>query len=826
MNEQTILGTFGANPETGEKRAYRMKQKSRIITVLLALAFFLFSNLGIGILPATAITKDGSSMSPPVIPPSWHTFQSDTSALTQTDEKTEETYGIVGFDPETSTDLKNLTSARVLKPVFNKYEHDSNKPKVFGYYTDWSQYDGRLDNDMTPELAGRGYDLDKVDPLAYDEIIIGFLGICGDQGEKASIIQDACNEMGHGPDHATFIDLWGDIAAWRNNKFTQEEWSAAQGWEIGPGTYESYMNQGRIEAGEAFGVLGGLYRLKQEANNQLELAFSVGGWTMSGPFSDIAADSDRRQTFIASIGEVFQRFPMFDQVDIDWEYPGGGGLPGNPWSEHDGENYALLIGELRQYLDSHGMGDKKINIAASAVPEKMEKSNIPALFDAGLDGINVMTYDFFGGNWASILAHQTNLYDYDSGAAEADKNSVEEAVNYLRDHGIDMSKVYIGYAAYTRNALDAHITSHSPLQGTFEKIPEGQEAIGTFDPLASEYNDVLYNYFDPENQAGRNGYHLYTDAEANADYLHSDTSQVFMSLDTPRSVYVKAKYADEQNLGGIFTWTIDQDAGLLANAAREGAGYQLIDSTINMDDFYFCGQNIDRQTCEEITGVEIPDPGEPAPVADAGPNQTVTGPATVYLDGTGSYDPEGNPITYHWTQSSGPQVQLIGAATATPYFDASQYDTYTFVLEVSNGDQIDNDSVTVLVENEDPGGGCSDYDYVYPHGLGGYVEGTIVKGSDGNLYECKEWPYTDWCNGDSSAYGPVEGWAWDQAWYLHETCTGNRASSYSKARSQKKRRLATRKATRKATPNAGIAPTKITIEVVGPSKVEIDRVSD
>ncbi|MBO1348630.1 MAG: hypothetical protein EBE86_015130 [Hormoscilla sp. GUM202] len=636
-----------------------MKQKPRIISLLLALAFFLFSNLGIGILPAMAMPKDGSSMRPPVITSSWHTFQYDTSELTQRDEKTEETYEKIGFDPETSTDLKNLTSARVLKPVFNRYEHDSSKPKVFGYYTDWSQYDGRLDNDMAPESAGRGYDLDKVDPLAYDEIIIGFLGICGDQGEKAGVIQNACNEMGYGPDHATFIDLWGDIAAWRNNKFTQEEWSAAQGWEIGPGTYKSYMNQDRIEAGEAFGVLGGLYRLKEEANNQLELAFSVGGWTMSGPFSDIAADQSRRQTFIESIGEVFRRFPMFDQVDIDWEYPGGGGLPDNSWSEEDGENYALLIGELRVYLDNNGMSDKKINIAASAVPEKMEKSNIPDLFNAGLDGINVMTYDFFGGNWAPVLAHQTNLGAYDSGAAPEDQNSVEEAVYYLRGHGIDMSKVYIGYAAYTRNALDAHITGHSPLQGSFELIPEGQEAIGTFDPLASEYNDVLYNYFDPENQAGSNGYHVYTDAEANADYLYSDTSKVFMSVDTPRSVYVKAKYAEEQNLGGIFTWTIDQDAGLLANAAREGAGYGLTDPTINMADFYFCGDNIDTNTCKKITGIESP--GEP--VADAGPDQTVIGPTTVHLDGTGSYDPDGKPITYNWTQSSCLPVGLMNATT-------------------------------------------------------------------------------------------------------------------------------------------------------------------
>ena len=104
-----------------------MKQKCQLITVLLSLAFFLFSALGIGVSSAMAITQEGSSMKPPVIRASWQKDYSFTSQLTQTDSKTDETYKIIGFDPETSTDLINRTSARVLKPVFNGYEHDSRR---------------------------------------------------------------------------------------------------------------------------------------------------------------------------------------------------------------------------------------------------------------------------------------------------------------------------------------------------------------------------------------------------------------------------------------------------------------------------------------------------------------------------------------------------------------------------------------------------------------------------------------------------------------------------------------------------------------------------
>lgn len=567
-----------------------------------------------------ASVKDGSSMSPPMIPAAWHPFRSaDTvdieSDLIQSDSYTDDMYEDLGFDPQTSTDIINRTSARVLKPVFNEYAHDDSKPKVIGYYTDWSQYDGRLDGYSEPIYAGRGYDLAKVDPLAYDEIILGFLGICGDTGVNSGAISKACGQMGYGDDKVTFIDLWADIAAWRNNNFTQKEWTDGEGYNIcnpedfSPPNddclgYETFMHQEKIENGEAFGVLGGLYKLQQEADasgHELELAFSIGGWSMSGIFSDIAADPSRRQTLIASIADVFERFPMFTQVDIDWEYPGDTGIGNNSYSEQDGENYTLLIGELREYLDGHGMSNKKINIAASAVPEKLEKSNIADLFAAGLDGINVMTYDFFGGNWAPTLAHHTNLSEYPLPLAPEEKyiNSVHKAVEYLKDEGIDMSKVYIGYAGYTRNAVGVEIMNPSPLEG-FMSPPSG-DAKGTFESLSSEYNDVLYNYFDPENRSGKNGYVLYTDEIANADYLYSEDTNVFISLDTPRSVYAKGKYAALEGLGGIFTWTIDQDAGLLVNAAREGAGYVPSRTEIDMADFYFCGGNINPAICQTIT---------------------------------------------------------------------------------------------------------------------------------------------------------------------------------------------------------------------------------
>ena len=71
----------------------------------------------------------------------------------------------------------------------------------------------------------------------------------------------------------------------------------------------------------------------------------------------------------------------------------------------------------------------------------------------------------------------------------------------------------------------------------------------------------------------------------------------------------------------------------------------------------------------DTVNVHITDVNHP-PVAQAGPDQTVQESSPVILDGTASYDPDIDPLTYTWLKVFGPPVTLAYPNTATPSFTA------------------------------------------------------------------------------------------------------------------------------------------------------------
>src|SRR3989304_5627522 len=77
-----------------------------------------------------------------------------------------------------------------------------------------------------------------------------------------------------------------------------------------------------------------------------------------------------------------------------------------------------------------------------------------------------------------------------------------------------------------------------------------------------------------------------------------------------------------------------------------------------------------------------------APVANAGPNQSVTNGDVVALDGSGSTDPEGDTLTYSWVMTSSPggsNAALSSATAVSPSFTADLAGDYVMALIVNDG---------------------------------------------------------------------------------------------------------------------------------------------
>lgn len=481
------------------------------------------------------------------------------------------TSGVVCAEPSTWDDAQK---------VFNKYEASEQLLPVSGYMSNWGVY-GRQFN--VQDIIGK-----------YDKIIYSFVGLCGTEigdptvTSAVTAIKKNCDAANKEKFEIAFTDLNSDI----NNDF-----GAGANWN-------ATFYTGQEKAGGIIGVL----RDAKVADPGLELALSVGGWSLSEPFSRMAESKANRTTFINSAIEWFKLYPMFDQIDIDWEYPGGGGAELNSWSEKDGEHYLLLIKELRAALDKNGFANKKIAIAAAAPKDKLVASNLKALVNNGVDYIHLMTYDFMG-EWQNKLAHHTNLSGSLSYIEDGKEsfNSAESSIDFMvNELGIPSETIMIGYAGYSRNAGSVNLESASPLIGSFIPGTSTHDSFETGVAELFDYQGKLIDYSATGAQ-GLQGFELYTDIDANADFLYNNQTKQFLSIDTPRTVYAKAKFAKENNLGGIFAWMADHDPGYHINAAREGLGYKALLTELDMNELNkACGINVSDAECEILNDV-IPD---------------------------------------------------------------------------------------------------------------------------------------------------------------------------------------------------------------------------
>lgn len=286
-------------------------------------------------------------------------------------------------------------------------------------------------------------------------------------------------------------------------------------------------------------------KLLKMRHPHLKTLISIGGWTGSADFSEIASTAAGRKKFAQSALQFIKKYD-FDGVDIDWEFPVVGGLqPGFP---KDAINFTLLIEELRRVLGKEHL----LTIAMSGSPigiDAIEFKKVIAL----LDWVNIMTYDYQGAWDASsgFTGHNSPLFD--SGDLINSKFNIDAAVTKLLEAGIASEKIVIGLPFYGRSA--SGVQENGNLYSRFQGAGPGSFEAGVLD-----YKDIKANYLT-------NGkYQVCHDDIAQVPYLYNPVDRVFISYDDPESIGVKTSYAVEKRLGGVMFWEFSGDNGELIDS--------------------------------------------------------------------------------------------------------------------------------------------------------------------------------------------------------------------------------------------------------------------
>lgn len=284
-------------------------------------------------------------------------------------------------------------------------------------------------------------------------------------------------------------------------------------------------------------------------NPALKTLISVGGWSWSSRFSDVALTDASRDAFADSSVDFMIKYG-FDGIDIDWEYPVSGGLVTNVKRPEDKQNFTLLLQKLREKLDARGLVDGKhylLTIAGGASSGYIGNVELAKIYPY-LDFASIMTYDIHG-TWDSYADFNAPLF-INSDISGQYKWSVDSSVNAWLAASFPREKIVIGIPFY------GYLYSSVPNQnnGLYQTF-RGANSIG--------YGQIAKNYLNQP------GYISYFHSQSMVPWLFNGST--FISYDDPQSISLKTNYINSKGLAGAMIWELSQDSDrILLNTLYEG----------------------------------------------------------------------------------------------------------------------------------------------------------------------------------------------------------------------------------------------------------------
>ena len=310
------------------------------------------------------------------------------------------------------------------------------------------------------------------------------------------------------------------------------------------------------------GTLSAFANLKN-TNPNLKRIISVGGWAHEKGFEDGAFVNP--QQFADTVLALIQHYDL-DGVDLDYEPPTG----------YTGDNADKLVNlsqVIRATFDAKSP-NKKLYITAAvfADPAKIKafdngKSNWKTLSES-LDYINVMGYDFHGmfdGDGANSDFHSNLFLDPEN--PNQNNFSVDLAIagpDGFLAYNVPKEKLILGIPSYARavrvsksenNNLYQPIVTSNPFVADMDDASNPSAASGSESYystiLGSLTGDAALDFRTYEKKTLSNDYGQY------ANWAFKD--DIFASYDSAETVKTKAKYVNDQGLGGMMMWEMIAD---------------------------------------------------------------------------------------------------------------------------------------------------------------------------------------------------------------------------------------------------------------------------
>ncbi|MEV4411321.1 glycosyl hydrolase family 18 protein [Catellatospora sp. NPDC049609] len=316
----------------------------------------------------------------------------------------------------------------------------------------------------------------------------------------------------------------------------------------------------------------------------LKILISIGGWTYSKFFSDAAATPASREKFVRSCIDIYIKGNLpayngaggagaaagiFDGIDLDWEWPGSEGHPGNHVSPADKANNTALTAEFRRQLDALTVTTGKRYLITVFTPA--DPAKIAAGWDIGpggvfayLDFANVQGYDFHGSgsdnSWEpNRTGHQANLYR-DAQDPYPFEFSVNKAVQTYLDAGVHPRRLTIGVAFYGRGWQGVAAGGVNGEWQTAAGAAPGQfaEEAGT-----RGYANLLSSV---------PGCTVQHDVQSVSSYCYTGPGGQWWSFDDTWSIGQKTAWLKQKGLLGGMIWEMSGDTatGTLMSALHAG----------------------------------------------------------------------------------------------------------------------------------------------------------------------------------------------------------------------------------------------------------------